>query len=93
MIHYYSYLFVKKKVFNYSGLPFSEMTSYKIHTLVVALLLWNQVVVDDLQFLCLGLLAGNVDLLVELLANLIRVFLYLDIVGVAIPIYVGGSLL
>ena len=33
MIHYYRYLFVKKKVFNYSELHFSEGTSYKIHTL------------------------------------------------------------
>ena len=30
----YRYLFVKKKVFNYSELHFSEVTSYKIHTLV-----------------------------------------------------------
>ena len=29
----YRYLFVKKKVFNWSGLHFSEVTSYKIHTL------------------------------------------------------------
>ena len=29
------YLFVKKKVFNYSELHFSEVTSYKIHTLIV----------------------------------------------------------
>ena len=38
--HYYSvvvyrYLFVKKKVFNLSELHFSEVTSYKIHTLEV----------------------------------------------------------
>ena len=33
MIHYYRYLFVKKKVFSYSELHFSEVTSYKIHTL------------------------------------------------------------
>ena len=33
-IHYYRYLFVKKNVFNYSELHFSEVTSYKIHTLV-----------------------------------------------------------
>ena len=33
MIHYYRYLFVKKKAFNYSELHFSEVTSYKIHTL------------------------------------------------------------
>ena len=33
MIHYYRYLFVKKKVFNYSELHFSEGTFYKIHTL------------------------------------------------------------
>ena len=33
MIHYYKYLFVKKKVFNYSELHFSEVTSFKIHTL------------------------------------------------------------
>ena len=33
MIHYYRYLFVKKNVFNYSELHFSEVTSYKIHTL------------------------------------------------------------
>lgn len=59
----------------------------------VALLLGNQVVVDDLQFLRLGLLARNVDLLVELLANLIRVFLYLDVVGVVIPVDVGAGLL
>ena len=30
----YRYLFVKKKVFNLSELHFSEVTSYKIHTLV-----------------------------------------------------------
>ena len=30
----YRYLFVKKKVFNYSELHFSEVISYKIHTLV-----------------------------------------------------------
>ena len=36
MIHYYIYLFVKKNVFNYSELHFSEVTSYKIHTLVTA---------------------------------------------------------
>ena len=29
--------FVKKKVFNYSELHFSEVTSYKIHTLVTIL--------------------------------------------------------
>ena len=29
----YRYLFVMKKVFNYSELQFSEVTSYKIHTL------------------------------------------------------------
>ena len=34
MIHYYRYLFVKMKVFNYSELHFSEVTSYKIPTLV-----------------------------------------------------------
>ena len=34
MIHYYRYLFVKMKVFNYSELHFSEVTSFKIHTLV-----------------------------------------------------------
>ena len=34
MIHYYGYLFVKKKVFNYSDFHFSKVTSYKIHTLV-----------------------------------------------------------
>ena len=33
MIYYYRYLFVKKKVFNYSELHFSEVTSYKLHTL------------------------------------------------------------
>ena len=33
MIHYYRYLFVKIKVFNYSKLHFAEVTSYKIHTL------------------------------------------------------------
>ena len=33
MIHYYRYLFVKMKVFNYSELHFSEGTSFKIHTL------------------------------------------------------------
>ena len=35
MIHYYRYLFVKKKVFNYSELHFSEVTSYKIPTLAI----------------------------------------------------------
>ena len=34
MIHYYRYLFVKIKAFNYSELHFSEVTCYKIHTLV-----------------------------------------------------------
>ena len=34
MIHYYRYLFVKMKVFNYSELHISEVTSFKIHTLV-----------------------------------------------------------
>ena len=34
MIHYYRYLFVKKKAFNYSEWHFSEVTSYKIHTLI-----------------------------------------------------------
>ena len=33
MIHYYRYLFVKMKVFNYSELHFAEVTFYKIHTL------------------------------------------------------------
>ena len=33
MIHYYRYLFVKMKVFNYSELHFFEGTFYKIHTL------------------------------------------------------------
>ena len=36
MIHYYRYLLVKMKVFNYSQLNFSEVTSYKIPTLVIA---------------------------------------------------------
>ena len=35
MIHYYRYLFVKMKVFNYSELHFSEVTSYKIPTLII----------------------------------------------------------
>ena len=34
MIHYYRYLFVKMKVFNYSELHFSKASSYKIHILV-----------------------------------------------------------
>ena len=34
MIHYYWYLLVKKKVFNYSELHFSEGTFYKIHALI-----------------------------------------------------------
>ena len=38
MIHYNRYLFVKKKVFNYSELHFSEVTSYKIHTLGLVLM-------------------------------------------------------
>ena len=33
MIHYYRYLFVKMKVFNYSELHFFEVTFYRIHTL------------------------------------------------------------
>ena len=41
----YRYLFVKKKVFSYSELHFSEVTSYKIHTLKVGpifdLEFWN----------------------------------------------------
>ena len=35
MIHYYRYLLVKKKVFNYSELHFTEGTFYKIHTLII----------------------------------------------------------
>ena len=35
MIHYYRYLLVKMKVFNYSELHFSEVTSFKIHTLIL----------------------------------------------------------
>ena len=31
----FRYLFVKKKVFNLLDLHFSEVTSYKIHTLVI----------------------------------------------------------
>ena len=38
MIHYNRYLFVKKKVFNYSELHFSKVTSYKIHTLGLVLM-------------------------------------------------------
>ena len=38
MIHYYRYLFVKMKVFNYSELHISEVTSYKIPTLVLLLI-------------------------------------------------------
>ena len=33
-VQYYRYLFAKKKVFNLPDLHFSEVTSYKIHTLV-----------------------------------------------------------
>ena len=33
MIYYYIYLFVKMKMFNYSELHFSKVTSFKIHTL------------------------------------------------------------
>ena len=33
MIHYYRYLFLKMKVFNYPEFHFSEVTSFKIHTL------------------------------------------------------------
>ena len=40
MIHYYRYLFVKMKVFNYSELHFSKGTFYKIHTLVTSWMLW-----------------------------------------------------
>ena len=59
MIHYYSkdkllkhlldykYLFVKKKVFNYSELQFFEGTSYKIHTFVLGPL-------QSLPLLCTG---------------------------------------
>ena len=36
MIHQYRYLFVKKKVFNYSELHFCEGTFYKIHTLAMS---------------------------------------------------------
>ena len=35
MIYYYMYLFVKMKVFNYSELHFTELTSFKIHTLPI----------------------------------------------------------
>ena len=35
MIYYCRYLFVKMKVFNYSELHFSDVPSYKIHTLDV----------------------------------------------------------
>ena len=41
MIHYYRYLFVKIKVFNYSELYFSEVTSYKIHTLSKRQIIWE----------------------------------------------------
>ena len=34
-VHVVRYLLVKKKVFNYSELHFSEVTSYKIHTLAI----------------------------------------------------------
>ena len=34
MIQYCRYLFVKMKVFNYSELHFSEVTFYRIHTLI-----------------------------------------------------------
>jgi hypothetical protein len=37
VILYYRYLFVKKKVFNWSELHFSEVTFYKIHTLRINL--------------------------------------------------------
>ena len=41
MIYYYRYLFVKMKVFNYSELHFSELTSFNIHTLnLVLAILW-----------------------------------------------------
>ena len=43
MIQYYRYLFVKKKVFNLSELHFSEVTSYKIRTLVAIFLLFDLV--------------------------------------------------
>ena len=36
MIHYYRYLFVKMKVFNYSELHFFKGTFYKIHTLAAS---------------------------------------------------------
>ena len=46
MIHYCRYLFVKMKVFNYSELHFSEVTSYKIHTLVVSPLVQKNALVQ-----------------------------------------------
>ena len=36
----YRYLFVKKKVFNLSELHFSDVTSYKIHTLTILKLIF-----------------------------------------------------
>ena len=41
MIHYYRYLFLKMKVFNYSELNFSELTPFKIHTLGFSTKLFN----------------------------------------------------
>ena len=42
MIHYCRYLLVKMKVFNYSELHFSEVTSYKIPTLVLDVTFLNR---------------------------------------------------
>ena len=44
MIHYCRYLFVKMKVFNYSELHFSEVTFYRIHTLIKVLVLGRLIV-------------------------------------------------
>ena len=51
MIHYYRYFFVKKKVFNYSELHFSEETSFKIHTLVLKEYIERSHIKHLLQFL------------------------------------------
>ena len=49
MFPYYRYLFVKMKVFNYSELHFSKVTSYKIHTLAILLKYNHWMLCTDLQ--------------------------------------------
>ena len=64
----YRYLFVKKKVFNYSELHFTEVTFYKIHTLEVSPFSTISLIVSDLSdslFLSLNFLLPSQMLLLH----------------------------